>query len=94
MGEWRWRAAENWVLTGFLDVGRVVALPATSTDQVTARTLRGYGLSAAWQGPVGIKTKLTWARRIGENPNPTATGTDGDGSLKKNRFWMTLNLPL
>jgi hypothetical protein len=51
--------------------------------------LRGYGLSAAWQGPLGLNAKLTWSQREGSNPKPTATGTDGDGTLQINRIWFT-----
>ncbi len=34
----------------------------------------------------------TFARRDGDNPNPTAAGNDQDGSLKKNRFWLTASI--
>ena len=33
-------------------------------------------------------------RRRGDNPNPTATGNDQDGSLRENRFWLSASLPL
>jgi hypothetical protein len=56
-------------------------------------TLRGHGLSASWQGPMGLLTKLTWARRDGSNPKPTQAGTDADGTLKLNRFWLTTSMP-
>jgi hypothetical protein len=52
-------------------------------------SLRGYGLSAAWQGPLGLNAKLTWSQREGNNPKPTATGTDSDSTLQIDRIWFT-----
>lgn len=92
-GEWRWRLSTAWVLSAFVDHGRVVALPSTSTDTQTRLSLRGHGLSAAWQGPMGVSARVTWSRRDGDNPKPTQAGTDGDGTLHKNRFWFTASLP-
>jgi hemolysin activation/secretion protein len=91
--EWRWRLDAAWLFTAFVDQGRAVSLPATSSDRKTALTLRGHGLSASWQGPMGLLTKLTWARRDGSNPKPTQAGTDADGTLKLNRFWLTTSMP-
>ncbi len=91
--EWRWRLSPAVVLSAFADHGRVVALPATASDQRTSLTLRGHGLSASWQGPMGLVTKLTWSRRDGANPKPTQTGTDSDGTLQKNRVWFTASVP-
>jgi hemolysin activation/secretion protein len=92
-GEWRWRLHPAWVLTAFADLGRVVSLPATSRDTQTAMLLRGQGLSLSWQAPMGLSTKLTWSRRSGTHPQPTQTGTDGDGTVKLNRIWFTTTLP-
>lgn len=91
--EWRWRVDSAWVLSAFVDHGRVVSLPSTPSELPTMLSLRGHGLSASWQGPMGINTKLTWSRRDGANPKPTQTGTDGDGTLLKNRFWFTASVP-
>ena len=91
--EWRWRLDAQWTLTGFIDHGRVVSLPVTTSDQKTALTLRGYGLSASWQAPMGVVAKLTWSRRDGSNPKANInTGADGDGTLKINRLWLTTNI--
>ena len=92
-GEWRWRVDSAWVLSAFVDHGRVVSLPATDNDQRSSLSLRGHGLSASWQGPAGISTRLTWARRDGVNPKPTQAGTDSDGTLKLNRIWFTASVP-
>jgi hemolysin activation/secretion protein len=92
-GEWRWRLAPALVLSAFMDMGRVVALAASASDQDSPMVLRGHGLSVAWQTPMGLSTRLTWARRDGSNPKSTLTGLDGDGTLKKDRFWFTASLP-
>lgn len=91
-GEWRWRLDTAWMLTTFVDYGRVVSLPTTSSENTTAMTLRGHGLSLSWQGPKGISSKLTWAYREGHNPKPTSSGDDGDGTLKLNRIWFMTNM--
>jgi len=91
-GEWRWRLNAAWVLSGFIDQAWVEAQSTTAADASTPLSLRGYGLSAAWQGPKGLNAKLTWSQREGNNPKPTATGTDGDGTLQINRIWFTTSL--
>lgn len=90
--EWRWRVQPALLLIAFVDAGRVVQLAQPSIPETTLR-LYGRGLSLAWEGPKGITTQLTWAHRHGQNPLPTLTGTDGDGTLKRNRFWFSANLP-
>ncbi len=92
-GEWRWRLHPTLVLTAFADLGRVVSVPATSSDTKTSLQLRGHGLSLGWQAPLGISTKLTWSTRTGHNPKPTQAQTDGDGTLKLNRFWFSASIP-
>lgn len=91
--EWRWRVLPDLQLSAFGDYGRVTSIPATANDVQVSSILKGYGLSATWQGPYGLVTRLTWARRSGANPQPTATGTDGDGTRKLNRFWLTASIP-
>lgn len=91
--EWRWRVDPAWTLSAFVDHGRVVTLPATSSEQRSSLSLRGHGLNASWQGPAGLVAKLTWSHRDGHNPKPTQTGTDGEGTLRLNRFWFTTSLP-
>lgn len=85
--ELRWKLPEGFTLTAFHDYGHV------SNDAAMSYSLKGAGLSLAWQTPVGVNLKATWARRIGDNPNPTATGQDQDGSLDKNRLWLSASLP-
>lgn len=50
--------------------------------------LQGGGLALAWAHPKGANARLTWARRIGDNPNPDPKGNDQDGTLKRDRFWL------
>lgn len=91
--EWRWRVDSDWTLSAFTDQGRVVMLPATASDQEKALNLGGYGLSATWQAPLGIVTKLTWSRRDGSNPTANInTGADGDGTYQTDRIWLTANV--
>lgn len=91
-GEWRWRVHASTVLSAFADRGQVTTLAAVPGQQEARLSLRGHGLSAGWQGPGGLMLKATWARRNGSNPLPTATGTDGDGTLNLNRLWLSANL--
>lgn len=95
---WQWPASTGCgacVLSAFYDWGRVTV--NRQNDWVGAATLnryslRGYGLAMGWQGPGGLSLSATWARRHGTNPNPTAAGTDQDGSSPGNRFWLSASL--
>lgn len=51
-------------------------------------SLQGAGVSLNWAAASRLNLKAVWARRIGSNPNPTNNGSDQDGSLHKNRFWL------
>ena len=79
-------------LTGFYDWGQVQVnrdnhyLGAVVRNRLT---LKGAGMGLAWVATSGLSLKATWARRIGENPNPTLAGKDQDGTLQRNRFWLT-----
>ena len=59
--------------------------------EVTAERHNGGKQTRLVKGP---DFRATWARRIGDNPNPAATGNDQDGSLVSNRFWLTASRPL
>jgi hemolysin activation/secretion protein len=91
--EWRWRLNASWVISAFVDQGRVVTLPTAASDAAASLQLRGHGLSAAWQGPMGLNARVSWSRRDGNNPKPTSSGTDGDGTLQKDRIWLNASLP-
>ena len=91
--EWRWLLDATWVFTGFVDAGRVrsIATAANPADG-QALALRGRGMSLAWKGPQGLSARLTWSRRMGENPKPTPAQTDSDGTLKRDRFWFNASM--
>ncbi|MET3132058.1 hemolysin activation/secretion protein [Oxalobacteraceae bacterium GrIS 1.11] len=94
--ELRARLPQSLTLTGFYDWGHVHV--NQDNDFAGAPALNGYslkgaGASLAWLAGFGLTLKATWARRIGDNPNPTVTGRDQDGSLNKNRYWLQASLP-
>jgi hemolysin activation/secretion protein len=95
--ELRWRVASNWLLTGFYDWGSVTNNKNnayTGAAALNRYELDGLGASVTWSGPLGLAFKGTYARRLGDNPNRDATtGKDQDGSLDRDRFWLTANLP-
>ena len=86
--ELRWRLPQGLTLTGFYDWGSI-----SNSDTNLGYSLKGVGLGLVWQAPMGASIKASWARRLGDNPNPTATGMDQDGSLDMNRWWLTASLP-
>jgi hemolysin activation/secretion protein len=94
--ELRARLPQGFSWVGFYDWGRVVGYPdnnfagATDPNQFT---LKGYGMSVTWQTSKGTTLKSTLARRVGINPNPTSNGSDQDGTLIKNRLWLSASLP-
>lgn len=92
--ELRQRVAQYWTVTGFYDQGHIKVNHTTYADTgINDYTLKGRGLSLAWQGLNGVDLKATLARRLGNNPAPNAiTGMDGDGTLKRNRIWLNANV--
>ena len=94
--ELRWRLPKGYNLTGFYDYGHITVNPNNNFAGATALNdygLKGAGLSLDWQSSRGLSVKATYSRRIGDNPNPTLTGNDQDGSLFKNRIWLTASFP-
>lgn len=95
--ELRWRAMSNLVFTGFYDWGSVTINKNNSfagAPVLNRFDLSGLGASLTWIGPKGLNLKGTYAHRLGGNPNRDATtGKDQDGSLNKNRVWLTASLP-
>jgi hemolysin activation/secretion protein len=91
----RWRARENWMLSSFYDWGRVTVNrdnDFTGSAERNRFSLKGAGLAVAWLGANDKSVQAMWARRIGSNPNATGDGKDQDGSLVRNRFWLTASL--
>ena len=94
--ELRWRLPEGFSLTGFFDYGQVTVNRNnnfTGASALNSLSLRGAGMTLARYSASGFGIKGTLAQRIGNNPNPTATGNDQDGSLIKNRVWLSASLP-
>ena len=76
----------------FYDHGQVEVNP-NSNDALNKFALKGYGLGYSFGNAQGVNIKAMVARRLGQNPNPTSTGQDQDGSLVKNRFWLSASMP-
>jgi hemolysin activation/secretion protein len=86
--EVRWKLEDNVSLAAFYDFGRV-----NNSDGSASYSLKGSGLWLGLQSHAGAYLKAIWARRLGENPNPNSTGLDQDGTLDKDRWWLSAQLP-
>ena len=93
--ELRWRWSEALALSAFYDTGNVTINARNDyagASALNAYSLSGGGLALAWQWNNRASAKLTWARRSGSNPNPSATGNDQDGTLLQDRLWASASL--
>lgn len=93
--ELRSRLGASSTVTGFYDYGRVTV--NTNNDYSGALplnkyALKGYGIAYGYVASPGVSLKVTVARRIGNNPNPTTSGNDQDGTLVKTRVWFNANV--
>jgi hemolysin activation/secretion protein len=88
--ELNYQLPEKVTASAFYDWGRV---NKTTIANLDSYNLSGYGLSVSWVGPYQVNLKGIWARRIGQNPYPTTTGNDQDGTLKRDRFWFSASIP-
>lgn len=90
----------NFVASVFRDDGRIQQYKYAERADGTATLmntgvpnsywLRGYGASLAWNGPYSSQLKVTYATRVGGNPNPyPETTNDSDGSHRENVFWFS-----
>ena len=82
----------NWA--GFYDWGRVLGYPNNNfagASEPNVTVLQGYGMSLTWQTGSGSTLKASWATRVGSNP--TLSGKDQDGTLVRDRFWLSASLP-
>ncbi len=89
----------NLTLVGFYDYG-FARQYVDNTNKITGAAnatgrngfnMKGYGASLEWRGDLGKirpTVSLVWSRRIGNNPNPQADGTDSDGSEPGNFYWI------
>jgi hemolysin activation/secretion protein len=90
--ELRWRALAGVVVTGFVDSGQITINRDNNfagASALNSYRLAGAGLGLSWQASRDTIVKSTVARRMGSNPNPTATGNDQDGTLVKTRWWLS-----
>ena len=86
--EVRWRLEDSVSLAAFYDFGRI-----SNSDGSASYNLKGTGVWLGLQSHAGAYLKAIWAHRLGENPNPTSAGLDQDGSLDKDRWWLSAQLP-
>ena len=95
--ELRYKFLNGFSATAFYDWGRIVQ--NIDNDFIGGAALnrfqlKGYGLSLAWQAATGFNVKAVWAQRAGDNPNALPeSGKDQDGTLVKNRWWLSANIP-
>lgn len=85
------RLPYNATLSGFYDWGSVRVNKDNDFPGhpvLNRYALQGAGLGLGWAGDSGASVRATWARRIGDNPNPTTDGKDQDGTLIRDRFWL------
>jgi hemolysin activation/secretion protein len=86
--ELRWKLDNSVSLAAFYDFGRI-----NNSDGTPSYSLKGTGMWLGLQSHTGAYLKAIWARRLDENPNPSSTGLDQDGSLDQDRWWLSANLP-
>ena len=93
----------SFTATGFYDYGfarqyidntnnATGALNATGKNSFN---MKGYGASLEWMGFIGpyrSTFSALWSRRIRNNPNPQADGTDSDGSHPGNFYWFKASM--
>jgi hypothetical protein len=91
----------QWQTTLFYDYGRVsqfkVPTRADGTSLLNGLSndimLRGRGVSVTYRFASGAEAKATVSRRVSPNPQPNSTGSDNDGTLRLNRFWLNVSIP-
>ena len=97
--ELRWQLPEGLNLVGFYDHGQVtqnVNNNYSGAPELNRFSLKGAGLSLGWRHASGLNLQATYARRIGQNPNAITNdvnrGADQDGTLHRDRFWLTASV--
>jgi hemolysin activation/secretion protein len=98
--ELRYQVAEQITVAAFYDWGQITQNKRNLTGDegnplsaLNSFNLSGYGLQISLRSSIPGTMNLIWARRLGANPNPTASGADQDGSYNPNRFWLTASIP-
>ena len=82
--EMRWRLPKGFVVSGFYDYGHVSGRDSLPSNY----SLDGVGISVDWATKIGVNLNMVLSRRLGDNPNLTASGHDQDGTLDRNRIWL------
>lgn len=83
-------------VAGFYDFGKVWQQHDTNFPGAPLKnvlTYHGFGTSLSYTTPSGVTFKAIWARRRDDNPNPTQTGKDQDGTYDRNRYWLQMHVP-
>ncbi|MBF0144934.1 MAG: hypothetical protein HQL84_00265 [Magnetococcales bacterium] len=81
----------------FFDTGRITQYDHLWDNALSAGTPNDYTLSGIGVGAALVTDEhggvhLTWAKKVGSNPNPTSTGADSDGTNKSSRIWILGNI--
>jgi hemolysin activation/secretion protein len=83
----------QWQWITFYDHGQITVNHQSfpGANGPTHASLKGWGTGVSWSLPGRLLARATWSRRIGDNPLANAkTGLDGDGSLVRDRVWLSL----
>jgi hemolysin activation/secretion protein len=93
--ETRWQFATRWQAIAFVDHARLRVNADNAINgaaPVNYLSYEGAGLGLSWSGPADTVWRATWSRRLGDNPNPKPDGSDQDGTLRHDRFWLSVSL--
>jgi hemolysin activation/secretion protein len=91
--EGRWQFASRWQAVAFVDHARMQVNADNAITGAAAKnslSYEGAGLGLSWAGPADSVWRATWSRRLGDNPNPKPDGSDQDGTLHLDRFWLSV----
>ncbi|MBU6257600.1 MAG: ShlB/FhaC/HecB family hemolysin secretion/activation protein [Burkholderiales bacterium] len=93
--ELRRQLGPHWLASAFVDRGQIEqfrrnAAAATGAPLLpdNRATLGGRGIALEFRDAQGLVVKASWSHRNGRNPLATPAGTDTDGSLQENRYWI------
>jgi hemolysin activation/secretion protein len=77
---------------GFYDVGSITQFDRVFAGALPGRPntymLRGFGFGAGTSIGTQGGARVVWARKVGNNPNPTANNTDADDQNRRSRIWI------
>lgn len=93
--ELRQNLPSDLVLTAFYDRGHVTVNKDNAfvgAADPNRMSYAGAGLQLAWYGPKNSNVKVIWSRRLGDNPYPTSSGSDQDGTQTLDRVWFSASI--